>query len=375
MEGSKGIALFSYRGIEVRLDYSWFIIFALVTVTLGAYYFPSQYPDLSPVEVWSISLVASILLFVSVLLHEFAHSIVAQNLGIEITSIVLFIFGGVAQMQSEPEDPQSELYIASAGPLCSLALGLLFLGTYYGLEPLLGDAFGAVIWYIGYINLALVAFNILPGFPLDGGRMARALIWSYTKNLRKATRIVSNIGQAFAAFLIALGVLDLLLGAVIQGLFGIFMGMFLQQAASSSYQMVALREGLANIPVKRIMTADPFTVPPDINLQQLIDDYFYRYKVHSFPVVRAETTIGLVSIQQVKGVPREKWGDMLVSELMTPLNKIQTLKPNDDAFEVLQRMLSNNIGRLPVMEGDKVLGIVSRKDIMEFVSLHEEIEN
>lgn len=370
----KGIPLFSYRQIEVKLDYSWFIIFFLIVITLGMYYFPHYYASMSPVVRWSISVISALLLFISVLLHEFSHSLVAQKLGIEINSIVLFVFGGVAQMKSEPEDPKSEFYISVAGPLCSLVLGILFMGIYYIFPNQMHEAIGAVFWYIGYLNLALVAFNILPGFPLDGGRIARAAIWYYTDNLRKATRIVSNIGKFLAFLIIGFGLLNMLVGAFIQGLFFVFLGMFLQQASVRGYQMVALREGLAKVNVSRIMTPDPHTVPDDITLQTLIDDYFYKYKVHSFPVIKNEEPVGLVTVKSVKSVPRESWDSTLVVDIMDPLNATNTLSPDDDAYEILIRMIENNVGRMPVISDHKVRGIITRKDIMEFVLMREEIE-
>jgi len=338
------------------------------------YYFPHYYASMTPAVRWSISIISALLLFISVLLHEFSHSLVAQKLGIEINSIVLFVFGGVAQMKSEPEDPKSEFYISVAGPLCSLVLGILFMGIYYLLPNQMHEAIGAVFWYIGYLNLALVAFNILPGFPLDGGRIARAAIWYYTDNLRKATRIVSNIGKFLAFLIIGFGLLNMLVGAFIQGLFFVFLGMFLQQASVRGYQMVALREGLAKISVSRIMTPDPHTVPDDITLQTLIDDYFYKYKVHSFPVIKNEKPVGLVTVKSVKSVPREKWDSTLVVDIMDPLNTTNTLSPDDDAYEVLIRMIENNVGRMPVISDNKVRGIITRKDIMEFVLMREEIE-
>lgn len=368
----KGFTLFTYRDIPVRIDYSWFVVFALIVVTLGAYYFPQNYEGLTLAERWSMSLVSALLFFISVLLHEFSHSVVAQKMGIEINNITLFIFGGVAQMKGEPEDPKSEFYMAGAGPLCSLLLGLLFLGLYY-LLPVWGEAFGAVIWYLGYINLALVAFNILPGFPLDGGRVARAVIWYYTGNLRKATRIVSNIGQFMAFLIIGLGVLNMLGGAFIQGLFLIFLGMFLQQASASGYRMVALREGLSGVKIAQLMSRDPYTVPADITLEELVDDYFYRYRVHSFPVVRDIKTVGMVTVKDTKSVPRGDWGSTRVGEIMRPVEQALSLHPEDDAYEALQRMLQDNIGRLPVVSEGRIVGIVTRRDIMEFVHMREEI--
>ncbi len=370
---SRGLSLFAFRGITVRVDYSWFIIFALIVVTLGSYYFPENYPALSDAARWTISIMSALLLFVSVLLHEFSHSLVAQKFGIEINGIVLFLFGGIAQLRSEPEDPRSELYIAAAGPLCSLILGIFFLGLHHLLEPVSSEALQAMLWYLGYLNIALVAFNILPGFPLDGGRIARAVIWYYTDNLRRATKIVSNIGRGLAFLIIGTGLLNMLAGYFIQGLFLIFLGMFLQQASIRGYQFVSLREGLSNYKVADLMTPDPHTVPPDITLQELVDHYFYRFKVHSFPVTSGDELIGFITIKNVKSIPRDEWNRIPVKQVMHPIDKMISLSPKEDAFGVLQMMLEHNTGRMPVLENGKIVGILTRRDIMEFVSMREEI--
>ena len=352
----KGLTLFTYRDITVR-----------------SFYYPEQYPNISGSVLWTISVLSAILLFVSVLLHEFSHSLVAQKFGIEINSIVLFIFGGVAQMRSEPEDPKSELYIAAAGPLCSLLLGILFLGLHALLKSITVEAFHAMLWYIGYLNLALVIFNMLPGFPLDGGRIARAAIWHYTDNLRKATKIVSNIGRGLAYLIIGIGILNILGGFIVQGLFFVFLGMFLQQAAIRGYQFVALREGLSHITVSDIMTPNPYTVTSDITLHELVDHYFYRYKVHSFPVTKEGKIVGFISIKHVKSIPQKQWDAISVGQTMDSLDQLKTLSPTDDAFNVLRLMTDHDNGRLPVVENGKVVGILTRRDIMEFVSMREEI--
>lgn len=369
---TKGLPLFTFRDITVRIDYSWFIIFALVIVTLGSFYYPQQYPNLTGYTLWTISVISALLLFVSVLLHEFSHSLVAQKFGIEISSIVLFIFGGVANMRSEPEDPRSELYIAAAGPLCSLALSVLFFVLHALLQATMIEAMLATLWYIGYLNLALVLFNILPGFPLDGGRITRAIIWHYTGNLRRATKIVSNIGRGIAYLIIGIGILNMLGGFFVQGLFFVFLGMFLQQAAIRGYQFVALREGLSNTTVADLMTPDPYTVSADVTLQELVDHYFYRHKVHSFPVTQQKQIIGFITIKHVKSIPQEQWDNLTVRQCMDSLNELQTVSPGDDAFSVLQLMLNQDSGRLPVVQNQKVVGILTRRDIMEFISMREE---
>ena len=370
---SKGLYLFKILGIKVKLDYSWFLIFGLIIFSLGQYYFPQQYPDISPTANWIISVLSALLLFVSVLLHELSHSVVAQRHGIEINNIVLFFFGGVAQMKMEPEEPATEFKVAIAGPICSLVLGVLFLGSYYGLSGSIPAAAQAVLWYIGYLNMALVAFNMIPGFPLDGGRVARAALWHYKDDLRQATKVVSNIGKGFAFVIIGLGLLNIFGGNWFGGLFFIFLGMFLKQAADRGYRMIQLREGLSGVEVGDVMSSNPVTVSSDLTLDTLIDDYFYEHQVDSFPVVNG-TLQGMISTKDVKSVSRENWQQTEVCDVMDDREEIRTLQVNDDAFEVLRQMGKLKTGRLPVLDGDELKGIVTRSDIAEFVEMRDEIE-
>jgi CBS domain-containing protein len=235
----------------------------------------------------------------------------------------------------------------------------------------------AMIWYLGELNLALVAFNMLPGFPLDGGRVTRAIIWHYTEDIRRATKIVSNIGKVIAFSISGLGLLSFLVGAWTQGFIFLFLGMFLQQAAEQGYQMVALREGLSGITLGQIMTRDPHTVASDVSVQTLVDDYFYRYRVHSFPVVNSsQKLVGHITAKQIRSVSQQQWVDIRVEEVMTPIEKLPDLRSNQDAYDVLQKMLEHNYGRLPVLDesGKQLVGIVTRKDIFEYVHMREEIE-
>lgn len=374
MLGRESIPLFRFRGIPVGLDYSWFIIFVLVVFSLGGYFFPQNYPEVPTALSWFYSIVAAFLFFSSILLHEMAHAVVAQKRGVGIKRIVLFIFGGVAQMTKEPDNAKSEFEIAAAGPLMSALIGGLFLGVGHFIEPLVDEGLHGIIWYIGYINIILVIFNMVPGFPLDGGRILRAIIWHYSGNLRKATRVVSSIGTGFAFFLIFMGVLGILGGIFIAGLFWIFIGIFLYQSAKSGYQMVALREGLSQIPVTDVMTRDPQTISPDLSLSDLVEDYFFKRRYSSFPVVENDKLIGMVEINDVKKTPRDQWDDVKVREVMRLFDNVKTITPNMDSFEVLMEMIDRQVGRLPVVENGEVKGIISRKDILSFIQLREELK-
>lgn len=371
----EGITIGTYRGIRVGLDYSWFIIFVLVVFTLATYYFPQHYEGVTTVSAWLMSLLASILFFTSILLHEFAHALVALRRNVAISEIILFIFGGLAKMKKEPERAVDEFAIAVAGPLCSFFIGLLFLGIAHLTELHIAEELHGVLWYTGYINILLVAFNMVPGFPLDGGRIMRAAIWHYTGNLRKATRVVSSLGQLFAFFLMFLGVMVIFGGAVITGIFWIFIGFFLLQSAKSGYYLVAMREGLSGVPVRRLMTTNPSTVHPDVTLRNLVNDYFFKNRFSCFPVVKGDNFLGLIEINQVKAVGREEWEMLKVSDVMTPVKELGTVTPDTDAYDVLMQMIDSQNGRLPVLEKGTLVGIVSRKDIMQFVEFHEELKS
>jgi len=367
----QGVTIAHYNGIRVGLDYSWFVIFVLVVYMLATFYFPENYDSVSIAESWILSLFAAVLFFLSILLHEFAHAIVAQRRNVEISEIVLFIFGGLAKMKKEPEKARDEFAIAGAGPLCSFAIGFFFLGIALLIESSVGEGLHGVFWYLGYINVLLAVFNLVPGFPLDGGRMVRAAIWHYSGNLRKSTRVVSTMGQIFAFLLMFTGLMVIFSGAIITGVFWILIGVFLLQSAKSGYYMVAMREGLSGIPVGKIMTTNPATVHPDITLRNLVNEYFFKSKFSCFPVVRNDELLGFIEINQVKSVDHDQWEMVRVKDIMTPLNDLVIVSPETDAYDVLMKMIDSQTGRMPVMEEDQLVGIVSRKDIMQFVEFRE----
>ncbi len=368
---NQGFSLGTCKGIRVRLDYSWFVMFVLVVFMLANYFFFFFFEDIGVAESWLLSITAAILFFLSILMHEFAHALAAKKRNVEISEIVLFIFGGLAKMKKEPERARDEFVIAGAGPLCSLALGILFLGVASVLEPYIRVGVYGVLWYIGYLNILLMLFNMVPGFPLDGGRMMRAALWHYTGNLRRSTRIVSTLGQIFAFLLMFTGVMLIFGGAIIVGVVWIFVGMFLLQSAKSGYYLVALREGLSGIPVRKIMTTNPSTVHPDVSLRNLVNDYFFKNRFSCFPVIRHGEFIGLVEINQVKSIDRERWEFTRVSDIMTPIENLRIVNPDTDAYDVLMQMIDVGSGRLPVLDNGELIGIISRKDIIQFVEFRE----
>ncbi|HEX5077922.1 MAG TPA: site-2 protease family protein [Geminicoccaceae bacterium] len=371
----RSIPLFRLAGFRVGLDWSWLILAVLVTWTLSVGVFPSYYPGLTPGSYWSMGVVAALGLFASIILHELAHSLVARRYHLPIRGITLFIFGGVAEMEREPDRPAVEFLVAIAGPIASfliaaacwlLALGAGALG--------LGVPVAGVLAYLASINAVLAIFNLAPAFPLDGGRMLRAALWHWKGNLRQATRIASLIGGGFGVALIVIGVLRVVTGDFVSGMWWFLIGLFVRLAAQASYQQVLIREGLRGVPVRRIMSADPVTVPPRISVQQLIDDYVYRYHHKMFPVVDDGRVVGCVSMHDIKQVPREQWSATTVASIAQGCSATTVVTPDADAMEVLTAMNRSQNSRFLVMEGARLVGVLSIKDMLKFLSLKLDLE-
>ncbi len=353
-------------GIPVEINYTWFIVFFLVTWTLAQSYFPVALPGQSPTVYWLISMVAALLLFASLLAHELSHSAIAVKNDLPISGITLFVFGGVAHMTREPQNPKVEFKMAVAGPACSFALSLIFFIITQILYNLKFPMFIVVTTdYLSFINLAVGVFNLIPGFPLDGGRILRAALWSLTRDLRKATAIASTFGKIFAYFLIGLGFFYLFSGMVLSGIWFVFIGFFLQEAAASSYQQVAMRRLLSGARVSDLMSRDVITVLENMPLITFVDDYIFRYRFTSFPVLSTSDEIqGLVTIHAVKDVPKDEWSNKSVCEVMTPIRRDLIVSPEADAFDALTQMAGNGLGRLLVVKNGKILGMISQRDIM-----------
>lgn len=374
----KRLRIFSLFGFEVRIDASWLVIMTLVAWSLAAGYFPSRFADahLSTSTFWLMGIFGGLGLFASIIFHELCHSLVARAYGIPMKGITLFIFGGVAEMGDEPRSPKAEFLMAIAGPVASVALSFGFLGTnYVGVHsgwpiPLVG-----VLGYLGFINLLLAAFNMVPAFPLDGGRVLRAVLWSWRKNLRWATRMSSQIGSAFATGLIVLGILRILLASdLISGFWFLLIGLFLRNAARMSYSQMIMRRGLEGEPVSRFMTATPVTVPRGVSVAQLVADFIYRYHFKMFPVMDNGQLLGCVTIQQVKEMPHEEWDRHVVGEITSPVSPENAIRPDADAMEALSAMNRTGESRLMVVDEGRLLGIVSLKDLLKFLSLKVELE-
>jgi Zn-dependent protease len=371
----KGIRLFKLFGFSVEIDMSWLIIAALVTWSLAAGYFPRYKPDLSTATYWWMGLIGALGLFGSIVVHELSHSLVARQYGLEMRGIRLFIFGGVAQMDEEPESPRAEFMMAIAGPIASVLISLAAFGL-HGLGTQLGwsTPVTAVLWYLAWINAVVAAFNLVPAFPLDGGRVLRSILWKMKGSLKWATRIASRSGSAFAVVLILLGVLSLFVGNFIGGMWWILLGLFLRAASESSYQQLLVRRVLGHEPVERVMRADVQTVSPSISVEELVEDHVYRHHFKMFPVTENGHLVGCVTTRRVKQLPRGQWSQHNVGELAEPCSEENSISPTADAMLALKKMTADGCSRLMVVEGDQLRGVISLKDVSRLISLKLELE-
>jgi Zn-dependent protease len=372
---TKRYPLFKLLGFEVKIDLTWLILAILVTASLAQGLFPILYEGLTVETYWLMGIAGTLGLFFSIVFHELAHSLVARQFGFPIKGITLFIFGGVAEMDEEPPSAKSEFYMAIVGPIASFVLAFAFYGLYTfttafnGPTPVAGTAF-----YLSYLNGLLAVFNLVPAFPLDGGRVLRAALWGWKKNFRRATRIASNIGSGFGIALMMLGALAFLGGNFIGGMWWILIGLFLRNAAGMSYQQMMMREALHGEPVRRFMNASPVTVTPDISLQELVEDYIYKYHYKMFPVVEGSRPVGCISVKEVQGVPKDEWSQRQVKDVMEPCSKENTIDPNTDAMKAWSIMNQSGKNRLLVVEKGQLVGIIALRDLMKFISLKLDLE-
>jgi Zn-dependent protease len=359
-------------GIDVNIDSSWLIVFVLITWTLAGSYFPDRYPDWDSWLYWTVGVATSVLFFASVLVHELAHSLVAIRQGEKVRSITLFIFGGVAEITKEPDRAFKEFFMALVGPLSSLAIALVF-GILWLAVRGFSEPVGALAFYVASSNAGLAFFNLIPGFPLDGGRVLRALIWGISGNLRTATLVASWFGQGIALLFMVGGVWQVFNRAFINGLWMIFIGWFLRNASVSGYRQVVIRDMLRDVRAGDLMTRDFETISPALTIQQIVDDYVLRRRDHAYPVADGDHLQGIICLHDVKAVPRQRWTSTLVREVMTPWEKLATVSVEDDGNTVLTSMNTHNVGQLPVVEGDRVIGMLRRGDVIRFMQLRGDL--
>jgi len=369
----KRFHLLKISGISIDIDPSWIIIFLFLTWGISAGYLPSAVPGQNSLLYWAFGVLASLALFVSVTLHELGHSLVARARGMEVNQIVLFIFGGASQLEEEPEKPGTEFLMAIVGPMVSFALAALFWlirDTFWaGEEPTLQGAF---FGYLALINLVLGIFNLLPGFPLDGGRVLRSILWSRWKDQVRATRVASEVGSGLGLFLMILGGFQILGGNPVGGFWYILIGFFLRNAAMSSYRQLSLKQVLERVKVRDLMTEKPITVDPDLSLENLAEDYILKHHHPAFPVTDGQRLLGMVSMDRVRAIPRDEWTVRTVRDAMVPVEDLTMVSPEDPASDLL-KIFPGLEGRIAVSRESRLEGILSRRDLFDYITLKSDM--
>lgn len=370
---SRPITLFKLFGFAVRIDLSWLFLAVLIIWTLATGVFPATWPGQAPAVYGWMGVVGLFGLAASIVLHELAHALVARRYDMPIRGITLFIFGGIAEMQDEPASARGEFLMAIAGPILSLVLAGLFslaAGT-------LGDtptALGVVTGYLATINLVLAVFNLVPAYPLDGGRMLRAALWAWKGDILWATRIASALGALFGLLLIVLGLWAFVTGNVMAGLWWFLIGLFVRAASASALALTTARAVFAGQPVSRFMRRDPISVPPDLGIDDLVQNYVYRHYFKSFPVTGADNRlIGCITVDAVKQADRDQWPILTVRDLMAPCGTENTITPEAEATEALAQMRRTGHSRLIVSRGGQLIGIVALRDLLEYLSLSADL--
>ncbi len=359
-------------GIPVAVNYTWFIAIWIGAWSLAGSYYPERAPGFDSTTYWIMGVASALLLFASVLVHELGHALTARRFGIRTRVIVLFLFGGVAQIAEEPSTPRAEFLVAVAGPLTSLALaaGLFVISPVFGVRPL-----GNIVQYLSYVNVLLAVFNLVPGFPLDGGRLLRAALWRSSGSLQRATRIAARTGQAIALLFIGAGLVLLVKNFLVPGLWLVLIGWFLDTGAQSSYQQVVLRQGLGDVRVGDIMSRDLHSIDPNLTVERAIAEYFLPFKHGGFPVVFGDHLVGIVTLQDVSAVPTDRRAGTTIREVMTPRERLKTVSIADSAYAAFARMSQDDVGRLLVLDQHgNLCGIVTRSDLLHILRLRVDVD-
>jgi Zn-dependent protease/CBS domain-containing protein len=371
------IKLGKVAGIEIGLHYSWFIIAALIAFSLGKR-FHQVNPSWSTGQVWIAALLTAVLFFVTLLLHELSHSLVAQARGLKVKSITLFALGGVSQIEDDPTDAKTEFWVAIAGPVASLVIGFGCVAVAAGLgwrpstEP--HTAVTAVLVWLGYINVALGIFNMIPGFPLDGGRVFRAIVWAITKNVDRSTRIAAGVGQVVAFLFILYGLWKFFGGAGFDGLWIAFIGWFLMNAARSSYAQVEIAAAFRGIRVSDVMSHDCAIVNRGMSLQEFVDTCLLKTGERCFAVEDRGHFLGLITLRDVGAIPRDRWDSTTVREAMRPLKELHVITPDTQVLDALKIMASNDVNQLPVVANRTLQGLVCRSHLMQLLQARSELQ-
>ncbi len=379
-------------GIPFRLHWSWFLAVVLIAWTLAANYFPAALPAAQDKGMyWVLGVIAALGLFVSVLLHELGHAFAARAFGIVTRGIRLFIFGGVAELTGEPRRPMQEIVIAIAGPAVTLLLILIFAAALAVMIPTgvtleISDeagiqfqgppaiaAIAALLYYLGMINTLLLIFNLIPAFPLDGGRVLRGIVWLVSGDYLLSTRLAAGVGIAFSWVLFVGGFLLALSGNLLGGLWFFFLGMFLQNAAASSVAYATMQQLLRGVRVADLMCRDVIALPPGLTIREVIDHFFLRRPYKAYPVVQDGQFVGLLTLEAIQSVPAEQWESVTVGEVAARGEGVPTLRPHESAISALRKLAETDLSRLPVVENGQFYGLLCRRDLMHYLEIRSSL--
>ena len=361
------------RGISIKLNYSWFFIFLIITWSLATAYLPYQYPGKGESFYWSVGAASALLLYVSILIHELAHSTVAQRNGLGINSITLHFFGGVSEINNESNDPRTEAVMAAVGPISSMVIGVLLLAVSYLFGGVLPDYVEAVTLYSGYVNIALSLFNLIPAFPMDGGRVLRAVLWSRNGNIVQSTRSASRVAEVISVLFMAYGFFSFLSWGSFNGLWLIFIGFFINGTSQAGLSQTIISEALGEMQVKDMMTRDVHAVEPDVSLQLLIEEWFNVFKHQGYPVTEDGKLVGIVTNEDVRKVAPEQRTTVTVGDVME--KALVHATPQEKASDALLNMSQNNVGRLPVVENGELVGIITRSDFNKVIQMRTQFKH
>jgi Zn-dependent protease len=388
----KGFRIGTIFGIAIHIDWSWLFIALLVTLSLSTL-FGNLHPDWGLALRWGVALIAALLFFASVLAHEMAHSLMGRAQGMPVRRITLFLFGGVSNIERHPPSPRAEFLLAIVGPITSIVLGLVFtaLGSFISapsIETAIGNPSQAaaqlnpvstLLLWLGPVNVFVGVFNLIPGFPLDGGRIVRSILWAITENLRQATRWASSLGQAIAWLMIGIGIamifgvrVPIFGSGFVNGLWLAFIGTFLNGAAVQSYKQVVVQDILEDVPVTQLMRRNPPTVTPDCSVNSLVQDHIMGTDDHAFPVMDNDSLVGLVTLEDARKVSRVDWDTRTVREIMTPVEDLVSISSYADAAEALNKLRQRDVRQLPVVQDGRLAGLLRRRDIVKWLQLQSE---
>jgi len=369
----KPVSLFKIFGFEVKIDFSWIILAVLIMWSLARGFFPEYYKELPAAAYWWMGAAGAVGLFMSIIIHELTHSLVARYYGLTIKEITLFIFGGVAHLEKDPPHPRAEWMISVVGPLSSFGMALLMLlicnfGEKSGWPVTVNGVSGYLFW----LNMVLGGFNLIPAFPLDGGRMLRSILWKWKKDIRWSTEIASQIGSGFGILLVIMGIVLIVSGNFVGGFWWFLIGLFIRAAAQTSRTQFLARALFTTKKVRDLMITNPVTVPRSLSLEDFVRDYVYKYQYQAYPVISFGKLTGCIFVKQLASVPREEWSSYTVGSLAVPCHHEITIGPEEDADKALEMMTRTGNSRLLVVSGDRLEGIISLKDMLKFLSLRDE---